>query len=73
MNADQVRENPGENPAMSSADGTWQFQLLSHALLITSQQDPGQRVELSVSAAFDLLDYLYKCRDDLARLTGQTR
>jgi len=47
--------------------------LLSQAFLITSQQDPGQRVELSVSAAYDMLDYLYKLRDDLARLTGQAR
>ncbi|HEX6554209.1 MAG TPA: hypothetical protein VF026_15695 [Ktedonobacteraceae bacterium] len=73
MNADQTRENPGEYPVMSSVDGNWQFQLLSQAFLITSQQDPGQRVELSVSAAYDMLDYLYKLRDELAQLTGQAR
>ena len=73
MDPDQARENPGEYPVMSSVDGNWQFQLLSQAFLITSQQDPGQRVELSVSAAYDMLDYLYKLRDDLAQLTGQAR
>jgi len=73
MDPDQVRENPGEYPVMSSVDGDWQFQLLSQAFLITSQQDPGQHIELSVSAAYDMLDYLYKLRDDLAQLTGQAR
>jgi hypothetical protein len=71
MNPDQPRASATEYPAVLSVDENWQFQLLAHTLLIASQQDPGQRVELSAAAAYDLLDYLYKHRNHLAQLTGQ--
>ena len=71
MNPEQLREIPTEYPSVISADGNWQFQLFAHTLLIASQQDPNQRLELSAVAAFDLLDYLYKHRNHLAQLTGQ--
>ena len=71
MNPDQLPEGATEYPSVSSVDGNWQFQLFAHTLLITSQQDPDQHLELSAAAAFDLLDYLYKHRNHLAHLTGQ--
>jgi hypothetical protein len=71
MNPDQPQESATEYPSVSSADGNWQFQLFAHTLLIASQQDAGQRIELSAAAAFDLLDYLYKHRNHLAQLTDQ--
>lgn len=71
MDPEQLPERPTEYPSVSSADGKWQFQLFAHTLLIASPQDANQRLELSAEAAFDLLDYLYKHRNHLARLTGQ--
>ena len=57
MNPEQLRGSATEYPSVSSADGNWQFQLFAHTLLIASQQDPNHRLELSATAAFDLLDY----------------
>jgi hypothetical protein len=47
----------------------WKFQMINQHLEITSEQNPAEHVELSAAAAFSLLDYLYRYRDYLARIT----
>ncbi len=44
----------------------WKFQIVNDRLLITSEQDPNQHLEMSAQAAFSLLDYLYRYRNALA-------
>ena len=44
----------------------WKFKLVDEGLSITSEEDPNVHVELEAKAAYSLLDYLYRYRDDLA-------
>lgn len=47
----------------------WKFEMVNHHLEITAEHNPAEHVELSAEAAFSLLDYLYRYRDDLAEVT----
>jgi len=47
----------------------WKFQMVNQHLEITAENNPAEHVELSAEAAFSLLDYLYRYRDDLAEIT----
>lgn len=42
----------------------WKFEF-NDARLLISTEDGSQQAQLSASAAFSLLDYLYQCRDDV--------
>lgn len=46
------------------ADG-WKFEIADSKLSITSEQNNNLHMQLSARAAFSLLDYLYRERDDL--------
>ena len=54
----------------TTVDG-WEFRLVSDHLLITSQGDPTQEVQLSPQAALALLHYLSQHSDTLYWLTQQ--
>ena len=43
----------------------WKFELSDSGLVITSEENPQERLQLGAQAAFSLLDYLYQHRDDL--------
>lgn len=46
------------------ADG-WKFEIADSKLSITSEQNNNLHMQLSARAAFSLLDYLYRERNDL--------
>jgi hypothetical protein len=43
----------------------WKFELTNNQLSITSEQDNNQHVQLNARAAYSLLDYLYRYRNNL--------
>lgn len=47
----------------------WKFEITNNQLVITSEQNPAEKVQLNAEAAFSLLDYLYRYRNNLAATT----
>ena len=59
------------NPEQATVVDGWEFQLVNDHLSITSQSEPTKKVQLSPQAAFALLNYLSKHRDNLYWATEQ--
>jgi hypothetical protein len=59
-----------EQEQATTVDG-WEFRLINDQLLITSQGDPTQEVQLSPQAAYALFHYLSQRKDTLYWLIQQ--
>ena len=66
-----MRHDPIANQEQPLIVDGWEFGLANDYLFITSQSDPAKRVQLSLQAAFALLNYLSRSRDALYWATQQ--
>ena len=62
-----------ECQANARRSGRWEFHLLNGTLTLTSEDDPDTQVRLTPTEAYDLLDYLYDHRDELAQADRESR
>jgi hypothetical protein len=65
------RDDPMATQEQATVVDGWEFQLVNDRLSIRSQSDPAKQVQLSPQAAFGLLSYLSKHRDNLYWATQQ--
>ncbi len=59
------------NQEQATVVAGWEFHLVNDQLSITSQSEPAKKLQLSPQAAFALLSYLSKHRDNLYWATQQ--